>query len=116
MGEWIMGHINLLSVIRQYLRKIVLFTAIFFFPNMGYAIGTLADIYQPEIDFGKNSYIGHRGEAVSSVENISYNNEPALTGSNIFKNEILKQKISTLSQEKFDLFSHGRRRGVLLAG
>ena len=111
-----MRHTHLLSAIRQYLRKIVLFIAIFFFPNMGYAIGTLAGIYQPEIDFGKNSYIGYRGEVVSSVKNISYDNEPTLTGSNIFTNEILKQKTSTLSQDKFELFSHGRPGELLLAG
>jgi len=111
-----MGHTDLLSAIRQYLRKIVLFIAIFFFPNMGYAIGTLAGIYQPEVNFEKNSYIGYRGEVVSSVKNISYDNEPTLTGSNRFENEILKQKISTLSQDKFDLFSHGCFGELLLGG
>ena len=76
-----MGHTNLLSAIRQYLRKIVLFTAIFFFPNMGYAIGTLAGIYLPEVYFEKNNYARHTEESTSTMSKASYYIEPTLSDS-----------------------------------
>jgi len=111
-----MGHTNLLSAIRQYLRKIVLFTAIFFFPNMGYAIGTLAGIYQPGVNFGKNTDAINMEKVLSTIAKASYYIEPTLAGSDILKNEILKHKMLTLSKENFDLFSHGRPGELLLGG
>jgi len=111
-----MRQTHLLSAIRQYLRRIVLFIAIFFFPHMGYAIGTLAGIYQPEVNFGKNTDAINMEKVISTIAKASYYIEPTLAGSDILKNEILKHKMSILSKENFDLFSHGRPGELLLGG